>query len=534
MEREESYEQQQQQRQQKRRLSPRPRTVPDLIDVAQLNSKGIAPQPHEVDAWLVDVMGLTRFQVGTSFQGRPLWAYQTKCNKDVDQNCTEEPAALFLSLEHGNEPLGLLSLLWTAQLIQTTPLDQLHPNIPTDIVKLQDTTLLRRRKEAQNRPTILASSSSWSASNHTIGGSSMVTPHVIFFPFVNVDAYLANLEHGHGCRRSNMRETCSAVTNGGKVPTTTTTIIHNHPTNHAAATNVHTCPRASQGGVDLNRNHPADWTGQYADRDTNDDHLGSPCGITYKGTEPWSEPEARAIRDVIQSHQVVAALSFHTRGDATADALLIHPFTSSRPLSFMSLAQLNRYRQWSRFMNTHDSTTRQEQSKIHGPNQHENYYHPYLTGTASETISYTASGSTIDWMHDQGVTSFVVESKTPCQEDGRWCNGQDFGESEERQKTTLDIIMELTRQDGMTGVKLVQLVAADLAAKVIPAAATSLMEREGGSIMMSNKVLILAMLMLVGIVFGRRCRLAHIRWLARRAWTHVQPSASSPGRRRRQ
>lgn len=507
------------QQQQKRRLYP-PRTVPDLIHVEQLNAKGIAPQPHEVDAWMVDVLGLTRFQVGTSFQGRPLWAYQTKCLKagmeqqDGQKDCTEEPAVLFLSLEHGNEPLGLLSLLWTAQLIQTTPLDQVHPKVPSDIAKLQDsTTLLRRRKEAQYTPQ--------ASPNHTVGSSSMVMPRVIFVPFVNVDTYMANMEHGHGCRRSNMRETCLAVTNSGRERET----LLNQT---GAAINIHTCPQSSQGGVDLNRNHPADWTGKYSDRDTNDDHLGSPCGITYKGTGPWSEPEARAIRDVIQSHTVMAALSFHTRGDATADALLIHPFTSSRPLSFMSLGQLNRYRQWSRFMNTHD-TTRQEQSKKNGPYQHENDYHPYLTGTASETIAYTASGSTIDWMHDQGVTSFVVESKTPCQEDGRWCNGQDFGESDERQKTTLDIILGLTRQDGMTGVKLVQLVAADLAAEVDPAA--TLME---GSIMMGNKVLILAMVMLMGIVFGRRCRLARIRWLVRRAWTNVKPSTSSPGRRRLQ
>lgn len=66
-------------------------------------------------------------------------------------------------------------------------------------------------------------------------------------------------------------------------------------------------------------------------------------------------------------------------------------------------------------MNTHDATRQQEQSKNHGPNQHEHYYHSYLTGTSSKTISYMASGSTIDWMHDQGVTSFVVESRTPCQ-----------------------------------------------------------------------------------------------------------------------
>lgn len=69
--------------------------------------------------------------------------------------------------------------------------------------------------------------------------------------------------------------------------------------------------------------------------------------------------------------------------------------------------------------------------------------------------------------------------------------------------------MELTWQVGMTRVNLVQLVVANLAAKVNLAAT---LERKARSIMMSNKVLTLVMVMLLGIIFGQCC-LACIRWL---------------------
>jgi hypothetical protein len=115
-------------------------------------------------------------------------------------------------------------------------------------------------------------------------------------------------------------------------------------------------------------------------------------------------------------------MSFHTRGDVASEALLIHPFTSARPIS--ELANLAVYRAWSQTLNDRDL---------------------YIAGTAQETIQYTASGSTIDWMASQSVMAFVIESRTPCAE-GRWCPPE-----------YADAVHEITRADGRTGTILVQL-----------------------------------------------------------------------------
>jgi hypothetical protein len=106
-------------------------------------------------------------------------------------------------------------------------------------------------------------------------------------------------------------------------------------------------------------------------------------------------------------------------------ALLIHPYTSSRPVSHLA-NHLEEYREWSRRLNRHGN---------------------YIVGTAQEAIQYTASGSTIDWMASRGVMAFVMESRTPCHE-GRWCPPE-YAEQ----------VMDITRTDGRTGAALVELVA---------------------------------------------------------------------------
>jgi len=68
-------------------------------------------------------------------------------------------------------------------------------------------------------------------------------------------------------------------------------------------------------GVDLNRNY---------DGSQNDDPLGEWGGagtsfdtssITYCGTEPFSEPETQAIRDLARAHDFSIAVDLHTYGD---------------------------------------------------------------------------------------------------------------------------------------------------------------------------------------------------------------------------
>ncbi|UCE17675.1 MAG: T9SS type A sorting domain-containing protein [Gemmatimonadota bacterium] len=62
-------------------------------------------------------------------------------------------------------------------------------------------------------------------------------------------------------------------------------------------------------GVDLNRNYGYQWG--------YDDYGSSPntSGATYRGTAAFSEPETQAIRDLVESHNFVIALSYHSHAD---------------------------------------------------------------------------------------------------------------------------------------------------------------------------------------------------------------------------
>lgn len=63
-------------------------------------------------------------------------------------------------------------------------------------------------------------------------------------------------------------------------------------------------PSQENAGVDLNRNYGAFWGGGGATIGTN--------GGSARGESPFSEPETRAMRDLMASHQIVVALSNHT------------------------------------------------------------------------------------------------------------------------------------------------------------------------------------------------------------------------------
>ena len=108
------------------------------------------------------------------------------------------PVILFLSLVHGNEVMGLLSLLQTVQRI-TQP-DAL-PQVPM---------------------------------------------RILFMPIVNIDAYTLNREEdGGGCRRTNLRSTCNSIMGEDDD-------FFNQRTKVS-------CTILQAGGVDINRNYDSDW-----------------------------------------------------------------------------------------------------------------------------------------------------------------------------------------------------------------------------------------------------------------------------------
>lgn len=116
---------------------------------------GIAPSAEDVDGWLLE-LGWTRSVMGTSVQGRDLVAYELPLYNAGSEGppTTPEATVLFMSLTHANEPMGLISLLATVDLLS--------------------------------------------------GSSKPTAARIVVFPFVNIDAYTLNIQASFGDRRTNL------------------------------------------------------------------------------------------------------------------------------------------------------------------------------------------------------------------------------------------------------------------------------------------------------------------------------------------
>lgn len=66
--------------------------------------------------------------------------------------------------------------------------------------------------------------------------------------------------------------------------------------------------KANARGVDLNRNYDTGW--EHAHSDT-----GEPHSLNFKGYEPMSEPEVKAIVNFTKEHDFQLALSYHSSGE---------------------------------------------------------------------------------------------------------------------------------------------------------------------------------------------------------------------------
>jgi hypothetical protein len=81
-------------------------------------------------------------------------------------------------------------------------------------------------------------------------------------------------------------------------------------------------------GVDLNRNWKEDWGVSEAiqvglSKEHTYDSCADPCGECYRGKEPFSEPESRALRDFLIAHkkEIKFVSNFHSYGN-----MWIYPF----------------------------------------------------------------------------------------------------------------------------------------------------------------------------------------------------------------
>lgn len=142
-------------------------------------------------------------------------------------------------------------------------------------------------------------------------------------------------------------------------------------------------------GVDLNRNYCYEWG--YDDQGSSPD----PDSDTYRGPNPCSEPETRAMMDLVDRHDFKIALNYHTYSE-----LLIHPW---------GYADLVPTPPDSNILTRFGAVMTRENG--------------YTVGNASQTVGYNANGSSDDWMFGEQDTTNKVYAYSPeagSQQDGFW------------------------------------------------------------------------------------------------------------------
>ncbi len=132
-------------------------------------------------------------------------------------------------------------------------------------------------------------------------------------------------------------------------------------------------------GVDLNRNYGFQW---------GYDAIGSsgdPDSFTYRGPGPFSEPESQAVRDLVDSHDFQALVSYH---NYTQVILFPWGHTEQQPPEYNLLSSLAG--NMSRLMKTVNGRI-------------------YDYGQSSEA-SYLVNGDTTDWAYgNHGIPAFTLE-----------------------------------------------------------------------------------------------------------------------------
>ncbi|CAL1161700.1 unnamed protein product [Cladocopium goreaui] len=146
-------------------------------------------------------------------------------------------------------------------------------------------------------------------------------------PFVNPDGYVANQGLRSKVIRKNLRPTCRSAVNGG---------------------------------VDINRNFGVHWSGGF-----------NGCNEEHGGTQPFSEPETRALQKICEENSFKTAMNFHAFG-----SMLTHPYN------------------WANtdLLPADDKAVYKEIAKVFGWKKF---------GTAIQTVGYTATGESDDWMYSK-------------------------------------------------------------------------------------------------------------------------------------
>lgn len=232
-----------------------------------------------------------KFPIGTSHEGRTIWAAKISDNPNVAEN---EPQAGYDALIHAREPQSMATLIYFMY--------YLLENYGTD----PEVTYLVNNRE------------------------------IFCVPVYNPDGYERNRQtnpNGGGMWRKNRR-------NNGD----------------------------GSFGVDLNRNYSYKW---------GYDNSGSsptPSSETYRGPAPFSEPEAQAVRDLIESLNIKTHFNMHSWQDA-----YLYPWGYINAQTPDSAAYFEFAYDMTRFNN-------------------------YAFGTGSQVLGYNSNGSARDWLYGEQVS----------------------------------------------------------------------------------------------------------------------------------
>jgi hypothetical protein len=174
---------------------------------------------------------------------------------------------------------------------------------------------------------------------------------------------------------------------GDANPVNTSTAWQRKNLNDSAYTRTSTSWSSSQPGIDLNRNFSTAWGGASTS--------STPSSLTYKGTAPFSEPEARYEAELLTKLWGTFTVGTTIPAPETRQGVYVN-LHSAAGLVVQPYAY-----DW--------RATIPNQEAINDLGFRQTYLNGYITGKAGE-ILYDNAGNDIDWIYDQlGIPAYTWE-----------------------------------------------------------------------------------------------------------------------------
>ncbi|XP_047473754.1 carboxypeptidase A2-like [Penaeus chinensis] len=154
---------------------------------------------------------------------------------------------------------------------------------------------------------------------------------------------------------------------------------YSHTTDRMWRKNRREIPDSECMGVDLNRNWAKAWGSSGSSSD--------PCSNTFRGSEAFSEPETKALRDLAFTwiDKISLFLSFHSYGN-----FILHPWSYSVSPS------------------SKERVLKKVAKRMRNHMKRNGY--PKFTGGQTGDVLYQASGTSEDYIHNAGVTyAYTIE-----------------------------------------------------------------------------------------------------------------------------